>query len=341
MEKCHAQFKTKKEHKALFVFGDSPFDPGNNVYLSGGSKLETVHWPYGETYFKHPTGRYSDGRVVPDFIATFADLPILSPYLQPHPTRFTDGANFASGGAGVISTRSNPCIDLPTQVRYFKAVVKSLKRELGDIGAKRVLENAVYLFSIGGNDYVALHSQNPNTTESYRRAYINQVVSNLTNVFKEVYSQGARKIAYQNVGPLGCAPESRVVSTGACAQDLMAMAREHNQVFSEALKKLGSELPGLRYSIFDYYNAINDRVNNPVKYGLKEGVTACCGVGPFRGTGCGEAKKFYVCSKPYEYVWFDSAHQVERVNGQIAELIWSAPPDVTGPYNVKQLFGYQ
>nr|KYP54395.1 GDSL esterase/lipase 1 [Cajanus cajan] len=87
----------------MFVFGDSIFDPGNIVYVKGREKwLESLHWPYGETYFKHPTGRFSDGRIVPDFIATLAGLPMLSPYLQPHPTPFTYGANFAAGGVGVI-----------------------------------------------------------------------------------------------------------------------------------------------------------------------------------------------------------------------------------------------
>ena len=39
--------------------------------------------------------------------AQIAMLPILPPYLQPIAHRFTDGANFASAGAGVLA-QTNP-----------------------------------------------------------------------------------------------------------------------------------------------------------------------------------------------------------------------------------------
>ena len=66
---CHVQSKPIGEHKTLFVFGDSLFDPGNNQYLNGSSvEGGSISWPYGETYFNHSTGRLSDGRIVPDLI---------------------------------------------------------------------------------------------------------------------------------------------------------------------------------------------------------------------------------------------------------------------------------
>ncbi|GMY34846.1 GDSL esterase/lipase 1-like isoform X1 [Fagus crenata] len=99
--------------------------------------------------------------------AQFAKLLILPPYLQPIAHHFTDGANFASAGGGVLAQThpgrdkwgngiklvSPMKISLPTQLSYFKAVVKSLRQKLGDVEAKKVLMRAVYLFSIGGNDY--------------------------------------------------------------------------------------------------------------------------------------------------------------------------------------------
>lgn len=53
---------------ALFVFGDSLFDPGNNNYINTTTDFQANHWPYGQSYFSTPTGRFTDGRIIPDFI---------------------------------------------------------------------------------------------------------------------------------------------------------------------------------------------------------------------------------------------------------------------------------
>lgn len=58
----------QKDHIALFVFGDSVYDPGNNNYIDTIARAN--YYPYGETFFKYPTGRFSDGRLISDFIGT-------------------------------------------------------------------------------------------------------------------------------------------------------------------------------------------------------------------------------------------------------------------------------
>lgn len=54
-------------HNVLFVFGDSLFDGGNNMYINSKS-YPASSYPYGYTYFTNATGRVCDGRIVPDFI---------------------------------------------------------------------------------------------------------------------------------------------------------------------------------------------------------------------------------------------------------------------------------
>lgn len=53
---------------ALFVFGDSVYDPGNNDFLNISITYKANFPPYGETFFKFPTGRFSDGRLIPDLV---------------------------------------------------------------------------------------------------------------------------------------------------------------------------------------------------------------------------------------------------------------------------------
>lgn len=57
-----------KQQAAFFIFGDSYLDSGNNNYINTTTLDQANFWPYGETYFKFPTGRFSDGRLMSDFI---------------------------------------------------------------------------------------------------------------------------------------------------------------------------------------------------------------------------------------------------------------------------------
>lgn len=49
-----------------FVFGDSVFDNGNNNALNTTAKVN--YSPYGIDFARGPTGRFSNGRNIPDFI---------------------------------------------------------------------------------------------------------------------------------------------------------------------------------------------------------------------------------------------------------------------------------
>lgn len=65
-----ASGKSKFPVPTYYVFGDSYHDAGNNNYLSGTLPKANFK-PYGITYFKGvPTGRFSDGRIIPDFLGT-------------------------------------------------------------------------------------------------------------------------------------------------------------------------------------------------------------------------------------------------------------------------------
>ena len=119
-----------EKHASLFIFGDSYFDTGSNNYINTTIGAQANFGPYGESFFKYPTGRFSDGRIIPDFIgkidincyvsfffmilivvkmilklcfsAEYAKLPLITPYLHPGYHSYIDGANFASGGAGAL-----------------------------------------------------------------------------------------------------------------------------------------------------------------------------------------------------------------------------------------------
>ncbi len=56
------------EARAFFVFGDSLVDNGNNNYLATTARADSP--PYGIDFPTHrPTGRFSNGLNIPDFIS--------------------------------------------------------------------------------------------------------------------------------------------------------------------------------------------------------------------------------------------------------------------------------
>jgi len=54
-------------YKTILNFGDSVSDTGNSVTKEPFG----ANSPYGSTYFKHPAGRMSNGRLIIDFIGTY------------------------------------------------------------------------------------------------------------------------------------------------------------------------------------------------------------------------------------------------------------------------------
>jgi hypothetical protein len=57
-----------QSYNAIFSFGDSISDTGNLCTSGCPSWLTTGQPPYGNTFFRRPTGRCSDGRLVIDFL---------------------------------------------------------------------------------------------------------------------------------------------------------------------------------------------------------------------------------------------------------------------------------
>nr|GMC82404.1 GDSL esterase/lipase 1-like [Ipomoea batatas] len=339
-----------KHHVALFVFGDSIFDPGNNNYIKTNTYSQANFPPYGETFFKYPTGRFSDGRLIPDFIAEFAELPLIPAYFQTEQLGLINGVNFASAGAGsLVETFSGFVINLKTQLEYFKNVVKELKGKLGDNESNKLVSSAVYMLSIGSNDYFNPFTADSTIFDSYtHHQYVDMVIANFTNVIKEIYKEGGRKFVIFSVLPLGCIPSTRALNiqqknTSGCFKELQDLAKIHNKALPKHLTKLENTLQGFKYSYFDFFTAITNIIHHPSRYGFKEAKTACCGSGPYRGIqSCGgkrgQLKEYELCKDVEDYLFFDHAHPTDKSNHHFATLLWNGDPNLTRSYSVKSLF---
>ncbi|XP_059643683.1 GDSL esterase/lipase 1-like [Cornus florida] len=332
------------KHAALFIFGDSLYDAGNSNYINTTTGFQANFRPYGESFFKYPTGRFSDGRLIPDFIAEYAKLPLIPPYLQPNNHYFVYGANFASSGAGALAEiYPGYVIDLNTQLSNFKKVEKLWRMKLGDTEAEQMLLNAVYMFAFGANDYINYPFLNSSYSEE---EYVDLVVGNLTQVFKEIYKKGGRKFGIYSLGSYENVPGIRILTCPTnvvdCKEVIAELVKQHNKALSKTLHKLEKKLKGFMYSNFMGSIGFGEIIDNPTKYGFKVGNSACCGSGLYRGiNSCGGKRgveEYELCENPSEYVFFDSDHPTEAANQHVAKLMWSGNTDVAMPYNVKALF---
>lgn len=328
---------------AFFVFGDSFYDTGDSNYLATATMRANIT-PYGETFFKKATGRFSNGRLITDFIAQYANLPFLPPFLQPGLMSYKNGVNFACAGAGAVNeTFQGRVISLETQVDNYKKVIVNLRQQFGYGKSKAILSKAVYMLNIGTNDYLYLLSTNPTALTPQ---YVGLVVGNITSATKEIYRLGGRKFAINNVAPLGCFPivKAAVSSNGTCVLQLQQIVSLHNLQLSQALSALSTQYTDMKYGLFDIYGNLEKRISDPTNYGLKDSTTACCGSGPFRGVfscgGQGNLTTYELCPNPKEYLFWDSVHPSETTYHELADLIWAGSQPDIAPFNVKTLLNF-
>ncbi|WVZ11514.1 hypothetical protein V8G54_016044 [Vigna mungo] len=124
---CVAARIRKRIVPALYVFGDSTVDAGNNNNLNTFAKANA--FPYGIDFNNCSTGRFSNGKTFADLIAIRLGLPMPPPYLgvpkfERH--QIVTGINYASGSCGILnSTRSDQHLVVIVMLRSSVRLVPS------------------------------------------------------------------------------------------------------------------------------------------------------------------------------------------------------------------------
>lgn len=141
---------------AVFAFGDSTVDSGNNNKLPG---IHAKHLPYGRDLspYHRPTGRFSNGFLVTDYISDLLTLkPLLPAYLDPSTTDhdLLTGASFGSSGSGLDNRTNyyNHALSMEKQFALFEEAVARIKKQVGVQNATDIISNALYVVSTGTND---------------------------------------------------------------------------------------------------------------------------------------------------------------------------------------------
>ncbi|CAN1152214.1 GDSL esterase/lipase At3g26430 [Linum perenne] len=143
---------------AIYNLGDSNSDTGSQPAIFGRAPF-----PNGQTFFGKPSGRYSDGRMIIDFLAEKLGLPYLSSFLDSLESNFTHGANFASSGA-TVQPPTGALLDEgfnPVTFHYQFLQFQQLKERTSELRKQGFVDrlpkleefkSALYMLDCGQND---------------------------------------------------------------------------------------------------------------------------------------------------------------------------------------------
>ncbi|PHT35839.1 GDSL esterase/lipase [Capsicum baccatum] len=316
---------------AIFVFGDSTVDPGNNNYVNTLAKCNFP--PYGQDFVNHiPTGRFSNGRLVTDYLASYVGIKdFVPPYLDPSLSldELMTGVSFASGSSGFdpLTAQLLDVITMEKQMEYFKEYKRRIENSIGKEKTKLLIRKAAFIISAGTNDFAVNYFNTPFRRQKYYKVseYQQFLLQMVQQFIKDLMNEGARVIGVGGVPPFGCLPVVITIDSGInalqprrCIESYSAVAREYNLLLQHLLKTM--EIPGTKVFYVDIYNPINDMIHTPIKYGFTEVTMGCCGSGLIEASFLCNPKSI-VCDAPSNHMFWDSVHPTQATYYNLFQAI--------------------
>ncbi|CAA0824935.1 GDSL esterase/lipase LIP-4 [Striga hermonthica] len=321
----------------IFNFGDSNSDTGGYSAATGF----VFGYPDGRAFFQKPTGRLCDGRLVIDFLCEQLKANYMTPYLESVGPDFTNGANFAVGGAATHPKYAPFSLD--TQVleflRFYNRSLELNSQGIQNLVDEEGFKNALYMIDIGQNDLMAAFKSLPYAQVIEK---IPSFISIIRDAMSALYERGATYFWVHNTGPLGCLPASLGTSkTNAtdfdehgCIESMNEGAKAFNAELAALCEELRSQMQNATIVYVDVYSIKYNLIEYSAFYDFKHTLEACWGVGgpPYnydpnvncRAQGCN------VCEVGSRHISWDGVHNTQAANALIAHRIlstkYSKPP---------------
>ncbi|XP_050276485.1 GDSL esterase/lipase At5g14450-like isoform X3 [Quercus robur] len=281
---------------AIYNFGDSNSDTG-----SASAAFGRLPPPYGETFFGKPSGRYSDGRLIIDFIG-FSPLSLNIQLLQFE--QFKDRTKEPFNQVQSSWIKNN----LPRPEEFSKAL---------------------YTLDSGQNDFhFGL------VTEEQVRASIPNIIDMFAVAVKKLYQEGARTFWIHNTGPIGCLPFFAVWNPpkhfksdkNGCIKSYNQLAQEFNKQLKDKVFQLRTQLHHAVLIYVDIYTAKYTLISEAEKQGFVSPLEYCCGhlgVAECWQTSIVNGTEVFAasCSDPSKHISWDGVHYTEAANKWVANHI--------------------
>nr|CAB3494808.1 unnamed protein product [Digitaria exilis] len=335
---------TRGRFSRVFAFGNSLTDTGNAAIFPLTAGGPFTQPPYGETFFGHPSGRASNGRIIIDFLVEKLQVPQPTPYLAGRTAAdFVNGSNFAIGGATALEPAflqsrgltSFVPVSLSNETRWFQNVLRLLGSSSYHAQLRVTARSFFFVGEMGVNDYF-LSLQN-NRTVDETASLVPHVVAAIRSALVAMIAGGARTVVVTGMAPLGCAPYFLALFPGApgdydrvtgCNTRLNGLAELHNRELKRTLGELSRIHPRRSFVYGDVYRPIASAVASPAAYGFGDTpLAACCGGGgdPYNfsfASFCGTPAST-TCADPSKSIAWDGIHFTEAANRLMATAILS------------------
>ncbi|QHO40372.1 GDSL esterase/lipase EXL3-like isoform X1 [Arachis hypogaea] len=328
---CQEQNIRKKNESvpAIFVFGDSIVDTGNNNYIKTIAKCNFP--PYGRDFAAggyKPNGRFSNGLVPSDFIAEiFGVKDILPPYLDPNLQlqELLTGVSFASGGAGYdpLTSKAAGAMSLSDQLDKLGEYQKKIREAVGENRAETIVSKSIYIVCLGSDDIANTYL--PFRQSQYDIPSYTDLMASLAFTFlKELYGVGARRIGVVSMPIIGCVPSQRTVEGGinrACSDFENQAAILFNMKLLSQTKLLNKQFPDARIVYLDIYNTLDQVIQNPAQYDFEVVDKGCCGTGIIEASMSCNSLSINTCTDDSNYIFWDSYHPTEKAYKLITSMV--------------------
>ena len=277
-------------YDAVYVFGDSLSDVGNDYIVSGGTRPAP---PYSN-------GQFSNGPVWLQTLASDLGLPSLTPSLS----LVDPGTNYAYGGAlsGSLTSAhisyaaTNTDLTGPTgQIYQFET-----SHSIAD-------PNALYTIEIGGND---IRKQMVNAPAGEQPALLGETVGNIDSAIQSLVRDGAKNFLVMYVADLGKAPEAFAAGDAATRSSL---ASSLNGMLLTSLAQFAGT--GASFTVFNTYDFFDQIIGSPSTYGFTDVMDACY-----------DATTGMVCPYPNQDLFWDKIHPTAAGHALLGGAVYNALP---------------
>jgi len=294
-----AAAQASSPYDAIYVFGDSGSDAGNDYILSGDISP-------GPPYYN---GEFSNGNVWVDTLASNLGLPALQPSLNG-----AGGTDYAYGGAlsGSIASGSISYTATSSDVTGSTGQIAQFEASHATADA-----NALYVVWIGTND---IRKQIVNATStSQATALLLQTATNIDSAISSLAAEGAKNFLVLTIPDLAKTPEAIALGTtfqaagSALATQLNGYLLDGNSGTGlQSLAQLATA-DHATISVFDTFTFLDQVAESPGTYGFTDVTDPC-----YNGAT--------VCANPATYFFWDSIHPTAAGHALLGQSATTALP---------------